>query len=159
MRALITKLTTTDMGGAKTYNASGGFSRYDSHQVGDTIYVDGLKGKVIAKRDSNGNDDFHAGLPSYSNTSDFYARTGSKSGEIVQVKFYENRIQCVDFDWGHNHMKGKGKNQVIFPEGVVHVQTYSNGSRAGITRYMNNEEIKKYGSMLKKLNPNVKFRP
>ena len=49
-------------------------------QVGDTIYVDGLKGKVIAKRDSNGNDDFHAGLPSYSNTSDFYARTGSKSG-------------------------------------------------------------------------------
>ena len=80
MRALITKLTTTDMGGAKTYNASGGFSRYDYHQVGDTIYVDGLKGKVIAKRDSNGNDDFHAGLPSYSNTSDFYARTGSKSG-------------------------------------------------------------------------------
>ncbi len=149
----------TDMGGAKTFNSSGGFSRYDYHQVGAPIYIDGLKGKAIVKRDANGNDDFHAGLPAYSNTSDFYAHTGSKSGEFVQVKFYEKRSQSVDFDWGHNHMEGKGKNRVIFPEGVVHVQTYSNGNRTGITRYMSNEEIEKYGSILKTLNPNVKFRP
>lgn len=157
--ALITKLTTIDMGGARTYNASGGFSGYDYHQVGETIYIDDLKGKVIAKKDANGNDDYHAGLPAFSNTSDFYAHIGSKSGEIVQVKFYEKRIQSVDFDWGHIHTEGDGKNKVSFPEGVVHVQTYVDGKRTGITRYMNNEEIKKYGSMLKKLNPNVKFRP
>lgn len=142
------------MGGARAYNPAGGFHFKDFEQVGDTIYYKGLVGKILRKVDGSS-----SGLPSRSGKSDFYARTGSKSGEIVQVKFYENRIQCVDFDWGHNHMKGKGKNQVIFPEGVVHVQTYNNGSRAGITRYMNNEEIKKYGSMLKKLNPNVKFRP
>lgn len=142
------------MGAARQYNPSGGFYNHEYHQEGDTIYYDGLKGKIVVKNEENKN-----GLPPYSGTSDFYAGKRTRTGEIVQVKFYEKRIQSVDFDWGHIHTEGDGKNKVSFPEGVVHVQTYVDGKRTGITRYMNNEEIKKYGSMLKKLNPNVKFRP
>lgn len=142
------------MGGARAYNPAGGFYFKDFEQVGDTIYYKGLVGKILRKVDGSS-----SGLPSRSGKSDFYALPGKKTGEIVQVKLYKDRLQSIDFDWGHIHMEGKGKNKVSFPKGVVHVQTYVDGKRTGITRYMNNEEIKKYGSMLKKLNPNVKFRP
>ncbi len=148
------------MGSAKSFNPSGGFSDYEYHQIGETLYIDGFRGKVIAKWDADGNYDFHSGLPGHSGTSDFYAKPGGRSGELVQVKLFSERSQIVDFDWGHNHFAGKGAGKSIFPKGVVHVQTYSkNGSRTGVTRYMNNTEIKKYGHLLKVLNPDVKFRP
>lgn len=141
------------MGGARAYNPAGGFHFKDFEQVGDTIYYKGLVGKILRKIDGS------SGLPSRSGKSDFYARSGKKTGEIVQVKLYKDRLQSIDFDWGHNHTEGKGKNKTIFPEGVVHVQEYRNGERANITRYMNNEEISFFGDLFRLLNPSVKFRP
>lgn len=96
---------------------------------------------------------------SRSGKSDFYALPGKKTGEIVQVKLYKDRLQSIDFDWGHKHMEGKGKNKTIFPEGVVHAHEYAKGERTGTTRYMSNEEINFFGDLFKSLNPSVKFRP
>ena len=141
------------MGGARAYNPAGGFHFKDFEQVGDTIYYKGLVGKILRKIDGS------SGLPSRSGKSDFYARSGKKTGEIVQIKLYKDRLQSIDFDWGHDHMEGKGKNKTIFPEGVVHVQEYAKGERTGTTRYMSNEEIKRFGALIKSLNSEAKFRP
>jgi hypothetical protein len=73
---------------------------------------------------------------------------------------------CIDFDWGHTHKNdGVGCDGRIFPKGVVHVQTYKVESDSSITRlsnnarYMSDNEIKKYGPIIKAFNPKVKFRP
>lgn len=142
------------MGGARAYNPAGGFHFKDFEQVGDTIYYKGLVGKILRKVDGSS-----SGLPSRSGKSDFYALPGKKTGEIVQVKLYKDRLQSIDFDWGHIHIEGKGKNKTIFPEGVVHAHEYAKGERTGTTRYMSNEEINFFGDLFKSLNPSVKFRP
>ena len=89
----------------------------------------GIRGKVVKLiADPKGN---HAGLPTYSNTSDMYFRI-NKSGEVVQGKVYIDRRQAIDFDWGHVHVNvgGDGKR---FEKGIVHVQTYSIGKMASLT--------------------------
>ena len=141
------------MGTARQYNPSGGFYNHEYHQEGDTISYDRLKGKIVVKNEENKN-----GLPPYSGTSDFYAGKRTRTGEIIQVRFYKDRRQHIDFDWGHEHTNKTG-DRARFPAGTVHVQIYENGVRSEIARFMNNDEINRFGALLKSLNQDVKFRP
>lgn len=140
------------MGGQRAYIPSGGFKEYLYHQIGDTITANGLSGKVISKI---GGSFGHDGLPHYSNTSKIYFKL-DKNGKVEQARIYNKRIPSLDIDWGHPHHE--------FPQGIVHVHEYykdnhGNWHRDEINvRFMNNAEIKKYGELLKKANPNIKFR-
>lgn len=140
------------MGAAKQYNPSGGFYEYEYHQVGETIHYDGLQGKVIVKNN------LQTGLPPHSGKSDFYANIDAETGKIIQLRLNRSRASHIDFDWGHEHKNLDGSN-LRFSEGIVHVHTYEKGKRNRIARYMNNDEIKRFGALLKSLNPDVKFRP
>ena len=140
------------MGGQNYYKAEGGFSQYLYHQVGDIISANGVSAKVIEKINP---DDNNQGLPRYSNTSDMYLAKGGKSGEIIQARLYVSRKAYMDIDWGHPHSG--------VPCGIAHVHFYQlDGSgkpvKTGKWRLLNNKEMKKYGSLLKKANPKVKFR-
>lgn len=142
------------MGGVKVFLSEGGFREYTYHQVGEVVSVNGVTAKIIAKDGVNGGDDYHAGLPSRSDTSSAYVKLSDEgSHPPEQLKIFENRVQSIDFDWGHSH----GDK---FPKGVVHVQDYDkNGNRTGKTRFMNNAEMKKYSPILRFLSPDVRFRP
>ena len=149
------------MGNERQYNPKGGFNEhlYDDHPAWTALNINGVRGKVITYvYDSKG---IHTKLPTYSDTSDMYFRV-DKTGKVIQAKLYLNRRQCIDFDWGHQHRnKGDGR---VFEKGTVHVQTYSvlsDGStrRNSEARYMSNEEIEKYGALIRAFNPEVKFRP
>ena len=143
------------MGGQSFYKKDGGFSEYLYHQVGEAFEMNGFKCKTI---DKIGGKLYHDGLPLYSNTSDIYFKKSDETGQIEQVRFYKGRQAVMDFDWGHPH----GKNGE-FPEGVVHVQAFDFDSktkklRVLPTRLMTDEEIVKFGEILKKVNPNIKFK-
>lgn len=131
---------------------TGGFSEYLYHQIGDTITANGISGKVIAKYDG---DPEHDGLPIYSNTSKVYFKLGD-GGKVEQARIYDGRKAVFDFDWGHPHHQ--------FDKGVVHVHEHGVNKKGRWersikpVRYMNNEEMTKYGELLKKANPDVKFR-
>lgn len=145
------------MGDFKSYNPSGGFDQYTYHQVGETITAsNGVQGKVI-----NGNSDekdelFHESLPIFSNTSEVYfKRNDEKPHEIEQARIYKNRKAALDFDWGHGH----GEHE----KGVVHVQEwYCNNKgkwvRRKKARGLSNEEIERYGELIKLANPNARLR-
>lgn len=140
------------MGGQREYIHSGGFSQYLYYQVGETLSANGEVGKVI---DKTGDGRSHDGLPKYSNTSKVYFKLDDVSRMVEQARVYENRRVAFDFDWGHNHGE--------FHVGVVHVHEWylnKNGkwTRSGNPRLMNDSEMKKYGELFKKANPNVKFR-
>lgn len=139
------------MGGQKYYKAEGGFVQYLYHQVGIVTADNGISAKVVEKINK---EDHAQGLPAYSNTSDIYLKKGKESGDIIQARIYKDRKAYIDFDWSHNHQD--------CPEGVVHVHFYKivDGVPRKQTawRYMNNEEMKKYGPLLRKATPNVKFR-
>lgn len=56
------------MGGQNQYIETGGFSEYLYEQIGKTVHMNGLTGKMIKlKTDKDGT---HTGLPSFSNTSE-----------------------------------------------------------------------------------------
>lgn len=140
------------MGSFKVYNSKGGFTQYLYRQVGESVSADGVTAKITTRIDD---DAFHSSLPLYSNTSTAYAKCSDKGNhEIEQLRIYSDRKAAIDFDWGHQHG--------ACAKGVVHVHIVpSNGSLRGNpqkVRYMNNEEIAKYGALIKKLNPNVKLR-
>lgn len=141
------------MGGFKKYNLEGGFSEYLYHQVGEPITGNNITAKVVTRIDD---DAFHSSLPLYSNTSIAYAKRSDQGNhEIEQLRIYEKRQAVVDFDWGHEHkscMKGVVHVHIVQSEGNLHADAKN-------VRYMNNEEIEKYGPLIKKLNPNAKFRP
>lgn len=151
------------MGGGYQYIETGGFSEYLYETVGKTENINGLRCKMIRRIDGKKE---HAQLPSYSNTSDVYLRPNADD-IAVQAKVYESRRMIVDFDWSHTHVNQSDGR--FFKEGVVHVQKYhfvgvnDKGKHiferiSGEARLMNNAEIKKYGPVLRKFNPNVKFR-
>lgn len=152
------------MGGQKQYIETGGFSEYLYEQIGDTVRMNGLQAKMIKlKSDKDGT---HSGLPSFANSSNVYLRQGL-DGLACQAKRYESRRMIIDYDWSHVH-KNKSDGRV-FPVGVVHVQKYeyigkdANGNAifrrlSNEARHLNNEEMKTIGPILKKFNPNVKFR-
>lgn len=67
-----------------------------------------------------------------------------------------------DFDWDHHHTNRSGE---IFKSGIVHVQLFKqteNGKwfrDSKNARYMSNEEMLRYGELLKLANSKVKLRP
>ena len=141
------------MGGQNYYKAEGGFSQYLYHQVGEIISANGISAKVVEKIDKS---DPTQGLPIYSNTAELYLGKGRKSGEIIQLRIYKDRKAYIDIDWTHPH---EG-----IPKGVAHVHFYEMDAEGkptknhSIYRRMNNEEMKKYGPLIKKVAPNAKFR-
>ena len=145
------------MGGQNYYKAEGGFSQYLYQHVGEVIEMNGLRVKTI---EYVGTKNHHEGLPIYSNTSDVYLKIkkGSTECEIEQARIYKNRHAVMDLDWGHQHIKGSK-----YTEGKVHVHFYEekNGKyfkNEKKSRFMNNEEIKLYGPIIRKVAPHVKFR-
>lgn len=141
------------MGGFKKYNPEGGFSEYLYRQVGDSVTANGITAKLVTRIDD---DAYHSSLPAFSNTSEAYAKCSDQGNhEVEQLRIYKDRKACIDFDWGHKH------GDCI--SGVVHVHIAPDNGNIhkykGAVRYMNNDEIAKYGPLIKALNPNVKFRP
>lgn len=142
------------MGNSRSYNPAGGFYTHEYHPVGDTIYYDGLVGKIIVSNDIRKN-----GLPFYSDKSDFYVGISAKTGEVIQVRLFDHRHPSIDFDWGHIHNNKAAGDKTRFAKGTLHVHTYENDVRNEIARFVNNDEIKRFGELFKSLNPSVKFRP
>lgn len=147
------------MGSQRKLIEGGGFSEYLYKQVGETLYMNGLKCKTIVKIDAK---DKHDGLPLYSNTSDIYFKISNKTGEVEQIRVYENRKPLLDIDWGHEHQNEDTK--MTFPIGVAHVQEWSFDSKSGkpvrseIAHFITDVEFEKYGEIIKKVYPNIKFR-
>jgi len=116
-----------------------------------------MQGKVVDKYAINPNDKFHSSLPIYSNNSEVYFKKSDKGKHYVeQARVYSNRKAALDFDWGHTH----GKHQ----KGVVHVHVWHQDGkghwvRGANPRCMNNDEIARYGNLIKKANPNARLRP
>ena len=153
------------MGSQSNYRNEGGFSQY-LYKHGDIIREGNLQAKVIYK---DGTKNYKESLPPFSNTSDMYfgLKKDKDTGKtyIDQLRFYKDRKAYMDFDWGHEHVvKEGGKVVKRYPAGVVHVQCFKivdghpvrDGNKV---RLLNNAEIKKYGSFLKKAYPNIRFRP
>lgn len=147
------------MGLQREYIESGGFSTYLYDQDGETIVSsNGVEGKVVSKIEGTAYD----GLPIFSNTSEVYLKR-DHNGEIVQARIYKDRKPICDFDWDHQHKNKKGGGS--FEKGVVHVQEFKqkpDGSwhrDSKHARYMSPDEMKRYGELIKKANPNAKLRP
>ncbi len=146
------------MGLQRDYNVEGGFLRCLYYQIGDSISTsNGVVAKVVAKVNGTPFD----GLPTYSKTSEVYLKV-DKNGNVIQARIYNNRKPVCDFDWDHPHQNSNGDK---FEKGVVHVQEFKQNSKgfwerqSKKARYMSNDEMKRYGELLKKVNPNVKLRP
>ena len=143
------------MGDVKSYNSSGGFDQYLYRQVGETITAsNGVQGKVIT---SSADDNmFHDSLPFYSNTSEVYFKVSDETKQIEQARIYKERKVALDFDWDHTHKP--------YEKGVVHVHEWhmnkkGEWKRSRTPRFMNDEEMKRYGELIKKANPKAKLRP
>lgn len=125
-------------------------------EITPAVTVNGVKGHLIKKK---GDSDMHTNLPYYSNTSDVYFRQ-NKDG-VCQARVYVGQKKFLDFDWSHQHRNKDGR---AFQKGVVHVQVWQENSdgtftrKSGDARMMSNAEMKKYGPLLKKFCPSVKFR-
>lgn len=145
------------MGTARTYNKeTKSLSEHLYESIGDAFLVNGLKCKVIKlKTDPQG---IHSNIPWYSNTSDAYVILGN-DGLAKQIRIYKDHEPLKDIDWGHIH-KNYSTNGAEFSKGVVHVQEYQKGvDRTGTpARHLNNEEIKIWWNVIKKMNPNAKIR-
>ncbi len=146
------------MGTQREFIESGGFTTYLYTQEGaDIVASNGVVGKVVVKIEGSSYD----GLPIFSNTSEVYLKQNA-SGEIIQARIYNNRRPVCDFDWDHSHTNKSGEQ---FEIGVVHVQPFkqkANGDwmrDSKKARYMSNDEIARYGELIKLINPNIKLRP
>ena len=141
------------MGGHKQYLSGGGFEQYLYHQVGEIISANGISAKVVEKIDKS---DPTQGLPLYSNTAELYLGKGRKSGEIVQLRLYKGRMAYMDIDWSHPHGG--------IPTGTAHVHFYEIDSTGkprknpSKHRLLTESEIRKYGALIKKVAPNVKWK-
>lgn len=121
-------------------------------QVGDTIVEGNLSGKVVEEiEDIKG----HKGMPLFSNTSLIYFKLDDKDRtKIEQMRVYKDRIPMLDFDWNHDHGSYK--------KGKVHVHNWiidKNGvPRRTPPRIISEEEVNRYGKILKKVFPNIKLK-
>lgn len=117
-------------------------------------------GKVVA------NSVLHFGtsnnaLPQYSSTSSAYIR---KDGErYVQIREYHNRLVQKDIDLfvENNHTNKNGEELDI---NVVHVHDWFKNKkgewkRRYDARYLTEEEISKWGNLIKMIKPEIKLRP
>lgn len=138
------------------YVETGGFSEYLYHDVGDIITAsNGIQGKVINGPADPNDESFHESLPLYSDTSEVYFKKSDEGDHpIEQARVFNDRQPSIDIDWGHTHGE--------FKEGTVHVHEWvkkSDGTwKRKPPRYANNEEIERYGELLKKANPKIKLR-
>lgn len=146
------------MGRQQEYIESGGFSAWLYTQKGPTIVApNGIEGKVVEKIDGTSYD----GLPIYSRTSEVYFKSNAQ-GEIIQARIYKDRKPVCDFDWDHPHTNKSGEK---FEKGVVHVQMFKqtpSGKWKRVSnkaRYMNPEEISKYGELIQIANPKARLLP
>jgi len=146
------------MGLQRDYNENGGFSNYLYYQIGETITAsNGVEAKIVSKIDGSPYD----GLPTFSKTGEMYLRVNS-DGKVVQARIYKNRKVVCDFDWNHTH---QNKNGQKFENGTVHVQEFrqkADGTwerQSKKARYMTNDEIARYGELIKKIAPYVKLKP
>lgn len=130
-------------------------SEYES--MAPAKIINGVKGHIIKKK---GDAASHTNLPYYANTSDLYFRQ-NRNG-VCQARLYINNRTFLDLDWSHNHTNTNNGRQ--FAVGVVHVQYWQKDDNGRFlrsnsdARYMNNEEIKKYGPIIRYYCPTVKFR-
>ena len=140
------------MGNQQQYIPSGGFTEYKYQSVGDFEIINGLKCRIIKMPSDT--DIYHAGLPSYSNTSDIYIGLGPNNVP-KQMRVYSDRASFKDFDWGHEH---KNSDNTKFEKGVVHVQRYP-GANGGDARYMTAEEHQLYDLVIRHFAPHAKLYP
>lgn len=135
------------MGGMKHYNSEGGFSQWLYTKVGESITINGMTGKIIKKIDDESPN--HSGLPLYSNTSDFYVKISEDDSKPEQIRIFKNRKVAIDIDWNHPHKP--------FKIGDLHVHEYvfdkSGKPRRLPPREATDDEIKKYGALIKKFKP------
>lgn len=143
------------MGNIREYNASGGFSQYLYRQVGEIFTAsNGVSGKIVTEYEDGTK--YHSSLPLYSNTSEVYFKMADDKNIVEQARIYVDRRVSVDFDWNHTHGD--------YEKGIVHVHEWrmdkhNRWTRTGKVRYMNDDEISRYGELLRKANPKVMFRP
>ncbi len=146
------------MGSQRQYLGTGGFSSFLYRQKRDSIVAsNGVVGRIVEKIDGTAYD----GLPIHSNTGEVYLKM-NQEGAIVQARVYNSRDPVVDFDWDHPHANRDGSR---FQYGVVHVQSWRKDAKgrwirdSKNARYMTDDEIKRFGELLKKANPKIRFKP
>lgn len=145
------------MGDLSKYVESGGFTEYLYHEVGDVITAsNGVQGRVINGPADSSDESFHESLPLYSDTSEVYFKKSDEGGghPIEQARVFKNRQPAMDIDWGHTHGE--------FKVGTVHVHEWvrkpGGGWKRKPPRAANNAELKRYGELIKKANPNVRLK-
>jgi hypothetical protein len=144
------------MGDYISYVKSGGFKEFLYHDVGDIITAgNGVQGKVINGFTDPNDEVFHESLPLYANTSEVYFKKSDKGNHpIEQARIYKDRTAFIDVDWGHTHGE--------FKLGTIHVHEWIKSPDGTFKRkpprYANNDEIARYGDLIKKANPHTKLR-
>ncbi len=102
-------------------------------------------------------------LPIESNSSDAYFKADVQK-RVIQLRVYDEHthkaIMDIDFIDGHRNKK----TGEVFPAGVAHVQEFKMKNGVPVrdsknARLMTEEEIAKWGDVIRLANPNVKFRP
>lgn len=134
-----------------------GGAKCEYETVSSAKIVAGIKGKIVKRSGTNGS---HSNLPQYAVSSDMYFRKNDFG--VCQARVYLGHKMTIDFDWSHDHTnKTDGRH---FERGVVHVQVWKQNSDGTFTRLsnqarmMSNEEMKKYGPLIKAFCHKVKFR-
>lgn len=146
--------------GAKFLESLGNPSSAESQFVSlsEVRVVNGVRGRIVKRR---GDPDTHTSLPQYARTSDMYFRLNEKG--VCQGRVYLKHKVVLDFDWSHNH-RNKGKDHRCFKAGTIHVQMWEHHADGSMTRLsndarsMSNQEMKKYGPIIKSFCPWVKLR-
>jgi hypothetical protein len=143
------------MGDFYTYIKSGGFTEHLYHDVGDIIAANGIQGKVINSFLDPYDEVFHASLPLYAGNSTVYFKKSDEGNHpIEQARIYQDRHALIDIDWGHTHGE--------FKIGTIHVHEWEmrpDGTwKRKPPRYANDDELVRYGDLIKLANPNVKLR-
>lgn len=133
----------------------------DTHRWATIGYVGDVK--IIA--DTLGNPD---NLPTYSNSSNSYF-SRDKNGEISQMRIYDDtqlrrKDPKMDIDIFQTRGHGNKSDNQYFEKDVAHVHEFVKNSkgkfvRKGDARLLTQAEVDKYGQLLRKAFPNVRFRP
>ena len=139
------------MGLEKYYKKEGGFSQFMYHQIGEYFSMNGFNIRVIGKI---GEVKPHSGLPTYSNTSYIYVKLSDVDRTPEEIRIFMDRKAVMDIDWGHSHGG--------FKIGTAHVHNITISKDGTMTRSsqreLTTEEIAKFGSILKYLNPDIKLK-
>ena len=130
------------MGGGSWYRA-GMTGPKEFHKVGE---IDGVKViqriKIVNPHDKRSFD-----VPTYSNTADTMYLAKDKDGNLYQLRLFKNHEVTIDFDWTHDHLSEKGKEDIF----RVHVHEWPNHSRNNQGRWLTDEEWNQYVNLLKKI--------